>query len=110
MAYSYDRSKTAGAYSDALIGVVKVVDKLEGGAKGIARAKQGLAKAKQFARKDPDVEAFGELPFPDRMNKDAVFQQIEFLEKALDDAAAAVKHLVGQYDDTNSSFGRLKLK
>jgi len=98
------RFKGASTYDHAFQTMVQVVDDLEAASKKIPKALDALKDLKEHAAKDPDVAGQPGL------NKHAPEQQIGFLTDKFEAAQKAVENLVEQYEDSNQSFLRMKLR
>jgi len=98
------RFKGASKYDHAFQTMVQVVDDLEAASKKIPKALDALQDLKEYAAKDPDVTGQPGL------SKHAPEQQIGYLIDKFEAAQKAVEILAEQYEDSNQTFLRMKLR
>ena len=98
------RYKGASKYDQAFQKMVQVVDALDEASQKIPEALDVLSDLKVHASKDPDV---AELP---GLNKHAVEQQIGYLQDNFKDVQKHIQALITQYEDSNKTFLRMKLR
>lgn len=98
------RYKAASKYDLAFQTMVQIVDDLEAAMVKIPRALDALNDLDHHIKTDPDVLALQGL------TRYAPEQQINFLIEKFTTAQKAVRELAEQYEESNKSFMRMKLR